>query len=87
MVPGYDVAGKSYLEVLAEQKLEPKSRLELDMSFTTRESTLALLVLSTRLGGCSKNPAPRSRGRSIRAGLTICYGGPPVSLFPSRPAK
>jgi Fe-S oxidoreductase len=84
IVPGYDVEVKSYLEVLAEQKLESKSSLELDI--VIHDSCIyarALDIIEQPRWLLEKAGAtiqePEYSGR-----LTFCCGGPAESLFPSK---
>jgi hypothetical protein len=84
LVPEFAVEVKSYLEVLAEQKPEPRKKLESDI--VIHDSCIYARYLGMvdeprwlleRAGATVREPEYSGR-------LTFCCGGPAESLFPQR---
>jgi Fe-S oxidoreductase len=84
MVSGYDVEVKSYLEVLAEQKLEPKNGLELDIVIHDSCVYARYLDIVDQPRWLLEKAGATIREPEYSGRLTFCCGGPAESLFPSK---
>jgi hypothetical protein len=84
VVPGYDLEVKSYLEVLAERKPEPRSELEGDVVIHDSCIYARSLDVVEQPRWLLENAGATVREPEYSGKLTFCCGGPAESLFPSR---
>jgi Fe-S oxidoreductase len=84
VVPGYDLEVKSYLEVLAERKPEPRSGLEQDVVIHDSCIYARSLDVVEEPRWLLENAGATVREPECSGKLTFCCGGPAESLFPSR---
>jgi Fe-S oxidoreductase len=84
LVPEFGVEVRSYLEVLAEQKPEPKSSLESDIVIHDSCIYARYLDMIDEPRWLLENAGATVREPEYAGRLTFCCGGPAESLFPKK---